>query len=269
MKPVNLLPERLRPREGSSRPGVAYGLLGALGTVLVAVVLYVLTVNQVTTRQAETEGLRVKTQASEARSGSLANYGSFKEIAQTRLSSVQTLAAVRVDWERMSRELALVLPKGVWLTELNASGSGGEAASTGSSPPSGASGSSSSSGAGGSSTGSSGASPSGGGGPALDLTGCAPSQEAVAETMVRLRRVHQAEDVKLVSSERSKEDGGSEAGSADSAGASAAGASGAAAGCGKTRRRGNYTFSINVILGALPAGTPQSGKVPASLGGGA
>lgn len=268
MRPVNLLPERLRPREGSRRPGVAYALLGALATVLVAVVLYVLTVNQVTSRQAETESLRAKTQAAEARAGALTSYGTFKKMAQTRLSSVQAVAAVRFDWERMSRELALVLPKGVWLTELEASGPGGEEASTGSSSSGAGGAGGSSSEAGGSSPESSGTSESGGGAPALDLTGCAPSQEAVAETMVRLRRVHQAEDVKLISSERAKEQSGSEAGSSASSDGAAAGASGTAAGCGKTGGRGNYAFSINVILGSPPAQTPESGKVPASLGGG-
>jgi len=261
VRPVNLLPEHLRPRERSGRSGTkAYAVLTGLGVLLVAVVVYVVFTNQMTTRQAETERLRAKTAAAEARAGSLASFGMFKETAATRLTSVQSIAAVRFDWERMSRELALVLPKGVWVNELKAQGPGGDASGSASS-------SSASSGSGTSSPGPSGA---GASGPALDLTGCAPSQEAVAETMVRLRRVHQAEDVKLISSTRTDEEGSGGGAPAPAAGASSGGTSAAGgAACGKTGKRTNYAFTIDVVLGSLPVEAPEGGRVPAVLGGGA
>ena len=275
MKPVNLLPENLRPRAHREGSGGAYLVLGTLGALLVAVLLYVVTTNQVTTRESETQELRAEADAAEERAGALARFGEFQKMKETRVASVSTLAAGRFDWERMARELALVLPTGVWLTELKATATGEEAPSGGGS----------SSGSSSSSSGSSSSSSSGGGtpgeqGPGLTLLGCAPSQQAVAETMVRLRRVHQAQEVSLTSSERDQEEGsGASAAPAPSAGAGAAspapsgaagGASGAAAveGCGTKRGRSNYKFEVKVTLVPTPDPTVGGRSVPRSLGGG-
>jgi len=274
VKPVNLLPENLRPRAHREGSGGAFVVLGVLGALLVAVLLYVVTANQVTSREAETQKLRTETLAAEQRGGALARFGAFQQMKEIRVASVSTLAAGRFDWERMARELALVLPTGVWLTELKATATGEEAQSGGGS----SSGSSSSSS--GSSSSSTGATP-GEQGPGLTILGCAPTQEAVAETMVRLRRLHQAQEVSLTSSERDKQGSPTaSAAPAPSAGAgatppppsgTAGGASGAGAvqGCGTKRGRSNYKFEVKVTLVPTPDPTVGGRSVPRSLGGGA
>ncbi len=268
MRPVNLLPENLRPRERKDTGSSGYILLGVLGALLVATVMYVVTANQVTSRQAETQELKAETDAAEQRAGALAQFGVFQEMKATRMASVGLLAAGRFDWERMSRELARVLPAGVWLTQLDATATGEEASSSGGS----SSGSSSSS-----STSSSTSSGAGGQeeqGPGLKLLGCAPSQEGVAETMVRLRRLHQAEEVTLVSSEREQSDSAGTAAPAPSAtpapsgGSAAAAAPGGPEGCGAKRGRQNYKFEVSVKLAPTPDSTLGGGSVPRSLGGG-
>ncbi len=260
MRPVNLLPEHLRPRErrdGGS--GSAYIVLGVLGALLVAVVLYVATANQVTTRQAETEQLKTETLAAEQRAGALAQFGAFQEMKETRTQSVTQLAAGRFDWERMSLELARLLPAGVWLTELDATATGEDASSGGDSSSS--SSSSGSSGSAGAATGQE------ANGPSLKLLGCARSQQAVAETMVRMRRLNQAQDVDLVNSEREAQTSSSAGGAA--APAPTAGSGGGVQGCGTKRGRGNYKFEVSVKLVPTPDPTLGGGSVPRSLGGGA
>ena len=242
MRPVNLLPENLRPRERKETGVGGYVLLGVLGALLVATVMYVVTANQVTSRKAETQELSAEADAAEQRAGALARFGAFREMKETRLASVGTLAAGRFDWERMSRELARVLPAGVWLTELDATATGAAASSSG-----------------GSSTGAAGDQ-----GPSLKLLGCAPSQEAVAEAMVRLRRLHQADEVTLVNSEREDSASGGTAVAAPAPAAAAAGL----AGCGTKRGRPNYKFEVSVKLAPTPDSTLGGGSVPRSLGGG-
>lgn len=261
MRPVNLLPENLRPRErkqGGSKG--SYVVLGVLGALLAGMVLYVVTANQVTSRQAQTERLRAETYAAEQRAGALARFGAFKDMKQTRMASVASLAGARFDWERMARELSLVLPKGVWLTDLKATATGEE-------PPGGSSGPSSST----SSSSSSGSSSAAGGEeekvPNLLLSGCSPTQEAVAETLVRLRRLHQAQEVELVLSER--ETNGVTGTAAPAVGGAPAAGAGAPEGCGATRGRSNYKFEVEVKLAPTPDPTVGGGSVPRKLGGGA
>lgn len=258
MRPVNLLPDNLRPRERSARSGTAYVTLGILAALLVGMVTYVVLENQVTSRKAATERLYTETQEAEARAGELAPFGDFRDLKETRVTSVTALAAVRFDWERASRELARLLPKDVWLSELQATATG-EAPSGSSSSSSSASSSSSSSS---SSSGAAGAAANQG--PSLRLIGCAPSQQAVAETMVRLRRLNQAQDVNLIASEQPKEQASATTGAGTSPGAAGA----ATEGCGLRNRRPNYKFEVSVTL-TPSAASGAGGEVPRSLGGGA
>ena len=272
MRPVNLLPENLRPRqrrEGTS--GGSYIVLGVLGALLVGVILYVVTANQVTSRQAETQRLRAETYAAEHRAGALARFGAFKDLKETRMASVASLSAGRFDWERMARELSLVLPAGVWLTDLKATATGEE-------PPGGSDGgSSTTSASSGSSSSSSASSGSAATGeeekvPNIVLSGCSPTQEGVAEALVRLRRLHQAQDVTLTVSEREEEEEGAGTAMPATGGAQAAGSTsgtGAPEGCGATRGRPNYKFEVKVKLSPSPDPTVGGGSVPRKLGGGA
>jgi Tfp pilus assembly protein PilN len=261
VRPVNLLPENLRPRERREGSGAAYLVLGVLGALLVGVLLYVVTANQITSRQAETERLRAETSAAEQRAGALARFGTFKDMKEIRMISVAALAAGRLDWERMTRELAYLLPKEVWLTDLKAT-------ATGEDPPGGSGGSSGSSSSSSGATSAAAAGAEQEKGPSLVLNGCSPTQEAVAETLVRLRRLHQAGKVELIVSEQEDQEG---AGTATPAPAGPAGASGGGApeGCGATRGRLNYKFEVKVELAPSVEPPVDGGSVPEKLGGGA
>jgi Tfp pilus assembly protein PilN len=239
MRPVNLLPLRYRPRQATGAlGGSAYVVVAVLGVLLLGVVVYVLTANQVSSRKADIATAKAEEQQARARAAELSQYASFKTIAQTRLSSVAQLAAGRLDWERLMRETSRVLPAGVWLTGLDASTSGQTGPAGGQPSPAGS------------------AAPAG---PAAELNGCAPNQRAVATTLVRLRALHGADDVQLKDSAKALPTGASPSSGGTS---SAAGAND----CGN-----RYAFDVSITL-TPPAQQPLAGearKVPASLGGGA
>jgi Tfp pilus assembly protein PilN len=166
VRPVNLLPARYRPRTGGAADSkTAYVTLGALALLVLAVFGYVMTANKVSSHNSDIAAARQQITAAQAQAVTLEGFGNFAGVKEARLSAVQTLATGRLDWERLFRELAHVLPEGVWLTKFQA-----QAAET-----------------------------EGGGelGPTATLEGCAESHARIADAMVRLRELHVAEDVEL------------------------------------------------------------------------
>ncbi len=291
MKAVNLLPEKDRPRVASdARSGSAYVVLGVLGLGLLALVAFVLTANQVTSQQAQTEQAKREADAAGAKAAQPGSFGSFADMKKTRLESVKSLSTERFDWERLALEISRVTPPKVFLSEINASTTGDTDSSSGgssgsssaSASKSGSSGSASASSSSGGSSGAAGA-PAEAVNPTMTVIGCADDQRDVATTMVRLRLLHRAEEVKLTESVReegtsnpasggsgSPAPGGTPAPApAPAAGASSGGASGDAEGCGETRDGPRYKFTVELTF------TPAAGKTskdtvraPAALGGG-
>src|SRR3954464_1024651 len=125
MKAVNLLPEKHRPRKptgGQSKS--SYVLLGVLGAVLVGALAYVLTLNSINSSKTKITEATVEAARLNDQANSLGPYGDFAKIKAERVASVKQLAEGRFDYERMVRELAHVLPTGVWLTNASASSTG-------------------------------------------------------------------------------------------------------------------------------------------------
>jgi Tfp pilus assembly protein PilN len=234
MRPVNLLPDDLKPRRASGRmKNSSYAVLGVLAVLLLMAVGYVMTANQVNTRKTEVAELKQETLEAEARAAKFAPYQAFAQVKATRLESVKQLADLRFDWERLMREVALVLPAGTSVTDLSASSVALEGATA---PP-----------AGGAAT----TAPSG---PSLNLKGCAEHQPDVATLMVRLRRLYRAVDVQLT--ESTEQDSGT--------GATPLGDSGTGSeGC----PQGTFLFDVTVSFSAAEVKAPRS--VPTRLGGGA
>ncbi len=215
MKAVNLLPPSERPRPiAAAPPNASKIVLGALGLPVVAMAMFVFTKNQATDRRDSIAEAQQKKAEAEQRSQGLKAYGDFSKIKQTRVASVSDLATKRFDWERLMRELALVLPDKVWVTKVDGKTAGAAATAAGGGSSAAPSPSSTAT------TGSAAATPAGAGGggsTTMTISGCAPSQKAVAETLVRLRSLAGAEDVDLKSSTAPNAEGGETAAS-DSAG---------------------------------------------------
>jgi Tfp pilus assembly protein PilN len=169
MRPVNLIPteERLggqRPMRGGP---IAYIVVAALALAVIGVTVLVVTGNQISERKAEVVQLEGEKAAAEARAQALDAYTQFHSVREQRVATVSSLADSRFDWERVMRELALILPGDVWLSALTAS----------SSPSAGTEG------------GASVALRSSIAGPALELVGCASGQDAVAGFVQALKEI--------------------------------------------------------------------------------
>jgi len=220
MRPVNLIP--VGDRRGDSAPlrtgPVAYIVLGALVLALAGVTMLVLTNNKISDRKNELAQVKSEDAAAKARAESLASYTQFAALHEERVQTIASLADSRFDWERVMRELALVLPHSVWLTELDAS-AGGEG------------GSSSGSGLGGSIM-----------GPSLAIAGCAVGQDSVAGFVTALKDIDGVTRVGVESSEL--------AGADDGAGSTGGAEGGASNDC--RTRRFIAEFHLVVAFDAAP-----------------
>jgi Tfp pilus assembly protein PilN len=192
MRPVNLIPaEERRGEHAPLRSGpLAYIVLGALVAVLLGVTALVLTGNQIAERKSEVATLEAEDAAAKAKAEKLVAFTQFRTLHEQRLVTISSLADSRFDWERVMRELSLILPGDVWLVGLTATAS--PDASVG--------------GDGGGGSGSSlrGAAP----GPALELSGCASGQEAVAGFVTALKDIDGVTRVGVQSSQLSELESG-------------------------------------------------------------
>jgi len=239
MRPVNLIP--LSDRHGQNAPlrtgPVAYILIGALVLALVGVTALVLTGNQISDRKSELAQIKREDAVATARAESLAPYAQFAALHAERVATISSLANSRFDWERVMRELALILPHDVWLVGLDATAS----------PE-----------AGGSGGGSMRASIAG---PALAISGCAAGQEAVAGFVTALKDIEGVTRVGVESSELADQEEG-----AGSASGSESGEGGGDSSDCRTRSFISQ-FSIVVAFDAAPVavtGSEESAPVSAT-----
>jgi Tfp pilus assembly protein PilN len=193
VRPVNLIPpEERRGEHAPLRTGpLPYLLLAALVTVLVGITAVVLLGNQIADSKNEVARLEGEDAAAAAKAQRLAAYTQFRSMSEQRVATVSSLADSRFDWERVMRELALVLPRDVWLVGLTATASADVSIESG-----GGSGGSSGSGA---------ALRSAVPGPAMELSGCTTGQEAVAGFVTALKDIDGVTRVGVQSSELGEE----------------------------------------------------------------
>ena len=182
MKRMNLLPPELRARDGARR-GSAYIVVGALAAAVVAMLSYGYVISGVRSDENELASLKDEASSARATADALSPYGQFADMKDRRQQSVRLVADSRFDYERLTRELGRILPKGVSVSHLDvapaeptaeALEAGADAAAAPEALP-----------------------------PALKVTGCAPSQDVVADTLDRLRALSGATNVTLGSSKRS------------------------------------------------------------------
>ncbi len=187
MRPVNLIP--LEDRRGDRAPmrtgPVAYLLVGALALALAGVTAVVFTNNQISDREEEITGLEVQQAAATETAQALAPYAEFAAVKEARTLTVDSLARSRFDWERVLRELALILPAKIQLTNVSGTAAPGITleGSSASSLREGAT------------------------GPALQIDGCTAHQDTVAELAAALEDIDGVTRVGVDRSARSAEEG--------------------------------------------------------------
>jgi Tfp pilus assembly protein PilN len=182
MRPVNLIPpeERRGDRAPSRTGALPYFVVGALIAALVAVAAVVLTNNQISDRKSEVASLQAREAGAQARAEALAPYADLASTSEERSSTITSLAQSRFDWDRVLRELALVIPKDVWLTQL--AGTVSPDVTIEDAPSI--------------------AIREQAAGPALSIVGCGAGHEAVAEFLQSLRDIDGVTRVGIVSDER-------------------------------------------------------------------
>lgn len=185
MRPVNLIPkDQRRGDRAAMRTGIAsYVLLGALAMGVLAVAVLALTSKQISDHKAEITQLQLQEQAAVAKAQSLQSFTTFRAAQEARSGTITSLAQSRFDWQRVLNELARVIPSNVWLIKLagtvdpTVSVTDGPDLQTRDAAP----------------------------GPALEMVGCASSQDAVAGLIANLQEIDGVTRVGLESSERPDE----------------------------------------------------------------
>jgi Tfp pilus assembly protein PilN len=242
MRAVNLIPPD--ERRGDSAPlrtgYLIYVLTGGLALLLLGIVVLALTGKQVNDREAKKADLQQELTQATADAQTVAAFTNFRAVQENRAATVTSLAQSRFDWQRVLHELSLVLPSDVSLStltgtvspEVQVEGTGAitlraEAA-----------------------------------GPALEITGCAPGQDAVASFVAALQDIDGVTRVGLESSKTTDAGlGGSDSSSGSSS--SSSGSDGSSSGC----PAGATQFQIVVAFDSVP--TPptatSSPSVPASV----
>jgi Tfp pilus assembly protein PilN len=120
MRAVNLIPADERGARPAARAGaLSYLMVGVLVAALAGVTSLVLTNKQVSDREAEVGQLEQQRTAAQARADSLRAFAEFRSMQEARTATVTSLAQSRFDWERVLRELSMVLPEDVWLVEVS------------------------------------------------------------------------------------------------------------------------------------------------------
>ncbi len=187
MRAVNLIPpEERRGEKAPMRTGsLGYVVVGVLGAALFAVTAIVLTSNQISDSEAEKSSLESQVAVAQAEADRLGSFADFASMQQAREQTVASLAQSRFDWERVLRELAIVIPHDVWLTNLDATISSEAASSSSSSSASGSSASGAESIQ----------------GPSLHIQGCAAGHEAVARFLAALHDVDGVTRVSVLNSD--------------------------------------------------------------------
>jgi Tfp pilus assembly protein PilN len=238
VRPVNLLPQKHRPHQPSGEGSAkSYLVLGVLALLFAGAVGYVMQSNKITQGKSDVATAEQKTAEARAKTQQLGPFGNFAQIKQQRVASVRQLAQGRFDWERSVRELAHILPAGVWLRDFDASvapEAGGGTSSTGDSSWA---------------------------GPSIKLHGCAQKQPQVAVMLVRLKEMQGVHDVKLADSTRGEDQKDANVSSSDSGQQSDD--------CGAHNKRANYEFNVTVEFEAsLQVPADKAANTPVRLGGG-
>lgn len=172
MRAVNLLPRDEAPRSFEAKRGVVFGAAG--GTALVTMLLVTMAIGAsgvANEKRAELDALRLQVAAIPVVPlEDTSKEDAFAAEKGARVGALSAALADRVAWDRVLRQVSLVLPEDVWLTNLSA------AAPDPAAPVAGAA-------------------------PGLSLMGSTYSQNGVARFLARLAVIPDLVNVRLQSSQ--------------------------------------------------------------------
>jgi Tfp pilus assembly protein PilN len=134
VRAVNLLPREEAPRSFEAHRGVVFGAVG--GTALATALLASLVLGaggSVNTKRSELESLEAQIAAlPPAPAQDTSEEDVLAAEKGARVTALSAALSGRVAWDRVLRQVSLVLPEDVWLTTLAAVAPGGSSAAAGS-----------------------------------------------------------------------------------------------------------------------------------------
>lgn len=178
MKAVNLIPSA-EGRSAASGGAPSAIVLGVLALLVVLVAAFTLTGKTVADKKAELANVTQQAEDVEARNGDLSSFTKFAADRKARVETVKGLVDSRIDWAHAMHEVARTIPSGTWITSLRATATPTVSVE-----------------------GTSDTLRSAIASPALEVTGCAPNQERVADVMAAFRQITHVERVTLSASEK-------------------------------------------------------------------
>jgi Tfp pilus assembly protein PilN len=181
VRAVNLIPpDERRGDKAALRTGlVPYLVVGVLAVAVLAAVVLALTSKQISDRKSEVAQLQQQEQQAQAHAQSLEAFTQFRAAQEARSATIVSLAQSRFDWRRVLEEFSRVIPPNVWFVKIagtvdpTVSVPDGPDLQERDSVP----------------------------GPALEMEGCAASQDDVARLIANLEEVDGVTRVGLESSE--------------------------------------------------------------------
>src|SRR3954463_678883 len=184
MKAINLVPREQRRSFGALQ-GLGLGttaLFGALSLAFVVVAAYVVLANGVTSKKTELADVQAQQTAATRKVAQLKPYAELEQLRTSLLERVKTVAGSRYDWPGTLARIARAVPAGAKLNNPHGAPAGDQ------------------------------------GGPAIKLSGCTASHDAVARLIDRLRAVKGVAGVALASSKVDEATAGSSSGSGSGGG---------------------------------------------------
>jgi Tfp pilus assembly protein PilN len=239
MRAVNLIPADSRGGSGARGPSTGmqvpvYVLLGFLAAAVALVTIYVLTNNSIASRTAKLNNLKIEVAQDQAAAARLGEFTKFAALAQTRITTVRSIAAARFDWHAALSDLSKVVPANTTLQSV-----------TGTVVPGATSGGSGSGGTGGIR----GAVTA----PAFELSGCTRSQDDVAKLMSQLRLINGVTRVTISDSQMSN--------------STATPSTGSGQGCGQNAPSFDLVVFFEPVANAGPSGVTSVAGATATTAG--
>jgi Tfp pilus assembly protein PilN len=222
MKAVNLIPAEESKARGSASGIGVYAVLGTLAVLVAMSALYTLASRSVDEKRSQLAGVTEQADAAEKAAASYKHYTAIQDTSKARVETVKNLVDSRFDWANALHEVARTMPSGSWVTSLRATVTPAVSVDGATDPLRQALAV-----------------------PAIELGGCASTQDRVAVVLASLRAIEGVQRVSLSKAERS---------ATASAGSGQSDSAAAESGCGSAA-----TFSLTVFYEAPGASAATAG----------
>jgi Tfp pilus assembly protein PilN len=121
MRAVNLLPrDDPRSRSRQTSPVVLAGVIGAVAATAILAAVFLTVSTGVADKQARLDAAQAELDATPVPPPADASGATLEQEKSARVVALSSALGARIAWDRVLREISLVLPEDVWLSTLSA-----------------------------------------------------------------------------------------------------------------------------------------------------